>query len=359
MEKVVHITVNKGNPNMEMTAPEPTGRQVLKGQDELIEAPELHNNSAVSVAVAGVGGAGINLSRMLAGAKNVAEVKFFDTSSTNIRPGEKVKILANGSGSGSNRAENARELEAAIPLLTPEDLNPTDVLIVVFSLAGGSGSTAGPLMIRHYADQGIRVVGVAIADTSSSIGAKNTMNTLKTLSAITKNNNIYLPMIIVSNDLAETRGEVDKTAATLMTALIGMLTTSVYEVDRNDRLNWLNPKKVVDTTSGIKLMSFSCEGMQISDKVVLGNDSKEMVDSLLVLQKTPDDKIAHPLPLARLKKIGFYVNDFPNIVGKVSSDINSVNSVVDNVEKMFKTTASQKHSTVDRLAVDGGDDLVL
>lgn len=356
MEKVVRISVEKGNSNMDITAPEPSGRQVLKGQEDLMEVKAFENNSGVSVTVIGCGGAGLNQARPF---KEKVNTIFFDTSSTNIRAGEKVKILANGSGSGSNRAENAREIEGSVGKLSDSDVGLADASIVMFSLAGGTGSVSGPLMIRELSRRGSRVIGVAIADTSSSTGAKNTNNTLKTLSAIAKNNDIYLPMIIVSNDNAQTRGEVDKTITTLVTALIGILTRPVYEVDRNDRLNWLNPKKVVDTTPGIKLITFDCEGMQINDEIVFGTGSEEMVDSLLVLQNTPDDILKKPLPLARLKKTGFYVDEFINIVGKVSSDISSVNQIIVQIDKMFDVTKSQKHSTIDRLSVDGDEDLIL
>lgn len=357
MKKVVHISIKKGNSEMDITAPEPSSRQVLMGQENLKEVESVfENNSGVSVTIVGAGGAGINLARCF---KDKVNTLFFDTSSTNIRNGEKVNILANGSGSGSNRAENARELEGAIPRLNDTELGLADVVIVMFSLAGGSGSTAGPLLIREYANRGAKVVGVAIADTSSSIGAKNTNNTLKTLSAISKHNDIYLPMIIGSNDQAQTRGEVDKTIVTLVTALVGILTKPVYEVDRNDRLNWLNPKKVVDTTAGIKMITFDCEGMQVNTKIILGADSTEMVDSLLILQNTADDVLKSPLPLARLKKTGFYINEFINIIGKVSSDISSVNLIISQIDKMFDVTKSQKHSTIDRLDVSGDDQLIL
>lgn len=362
MEKVIHISLKQGTSPMDLTAPTPTPQTQFETPAVAVSDQPVFdaaNPSAVSVTIAGCGGCGINLVRAFKSDSRPSRILFFDTSMTNSRPGESVFIVTNGSGSGSNRAENVRDIERVIPQLSDVEVGKSDVAIVVFSLGGGSGSVIGPLLIRDYARRGMRVIGVAVADTSHLVGAKNTLNTLKTLTAIAKNNELYLPMIILSNDHASSRGQVDHNAVTLMNDLVDILTSPVYEVDRNDRLNWISPTKVVQTTTGLKLMSLKSEGTKIDDKLVLGTGSQEMVDGLLILQASPEDVISDPLPPARLKKTGFHQGTSKRIVGAVSSDISSVDSVIDYVEKMQNLEKAQKHSTVDRLSVSGGDDLIL
>lgn len=353
---VVDITIKKGISDMDITAPTPsepskTGEVVAQDNKPL--------SSAVTVTLAGCGGAGINLCRALKGDPRLKEVLYFDTSMSNTRPGESVNILANGSGSGSNRAENATELQRNVSALPKEQLGLNDVAIVVSSLAGGSGSVLSPLLIREYARRGVRPISVVVADTSHAVGAKNTLNTLKTLNSIALNNELVIPTILLSNDLADRRGDVDTIGRNLISVLIGLLTAPTYEVDRNDRLNWINPSKVAGSSIGVKILSLDTPGLNANKDIVLGTESPDMVDSLLVLTNTPDDELLVKLPPARLKKSGFYTAEHPQIIGRISSDISSIEKIIDHVETMSNLSKAHTHKSVDRLASNSSDDLIL
>lgn len=325
---------------------------------------DMRKACAVTVTIAGCGGAGVNLGRSFVNHEH-ADVIYFDTSMANSRNNERVYQLSSGNGSGSHRAENAKDIESKIPQIPKEVLLDNDVAIVCFSLAGGSGSVVGPLLIRHYAKtMKKRVIAVAIADTESAIGAKNTINTLKTLSAITKNNSIYLPMVILSNNLADTRGQVDLAATTYMDQLVTLLTSVAYEVDRNDRLNWIDPSKVIGAEPGIKLIKFFSDNLKIREDLIMGTDSTEMVDTLLVLQGSPEETGSTSLPRPRLKKMGFYADlngtrKPARIVGSVSSDISSVEKIISQVEETQSYERSQRHSKLDALDTHGSDDMIL
>lgn len=353
---------------MDVTAPEPTGNSqpttppkvmdpVIPQKGETMLDPK--NPSAVTVTVAGCGGCGINLARPFVGNKQLLHTLYFDTSMTNTRSGEKCNIITNGSGSGSNRAENARAIESSVPQIPDDELAIADVAIVKFSLAGGSGSVIGPLLIREYHRRGVRVIGVAVADTSSAVGATNTLNSLKTLTSIAKNNEIYLPLIILSNDQSRGRGGVDELEKALTTELVDILTRSVYEVDRNDRLNWVNPTKIVAAKPGLKLISFESGDQKLDPKMVLGTESTEMVDSLLILRNADAPEGGSSLPPSRLKKTGFYYEPHRQIVGRISSDVTSIDKIIDMVEKSSNQDKAQKHQTISRLDTEGEDDLVL
>lgn len=316
------------------------------------------NPSRVSVTIAGCGGCGINLTRPFLTNQNLNKVLYFDTSMTNTRHGEIANIITSGSGSGSNRAENARDIERELPNMTDEAMAKGDVAIVVFSLSGGSGSVIGPLLIREYARRKVQVIGVVVADTSYSVGAVNTLNTLKTLNSICKNNNLLLPLIILSNDNVD-RVQVNEFATVLVSDLVDLLTRPVYEVDRQDRLNWINPSKAASQIqSGVKLMTFDNHPKINDSGVVLGTDSTEMVDSILILQST-DVQGPIGLPSARLKKTGFYYENHRTIVGKVTSDVSSIEKIIDFVERSQNQDRAQKFTSVGRLESGNDDDLVL
>lgn len=321
------------------------------------------NVSGVNLALIGAGGCGINLCRHFVDDYRIKHTQFFDTSKTNERAGERVHILTNGSGSGSNRAENARDIERNVPQLDDKALGNNDVAIVQFSLAGGSGSVSGPILIREYARRGHRVIGICVADTTSLVSAKNTRNTLRTLQSIAKNNELEIPLIVLSNDMGNGRGNVDKIALSLTNDLIDLLTRSVYEVDRNDRLNWISPMKVVGSNPGLRIISLFNDQRQITSKAILGADSTEMVDSLLILQNTLDERpedSKSTIP-SRLKKTGFYVKNSERLVGRVTSDISCIDAILDGVMKMENAEKAQRNSSSSRLSVDlpDGDDLVL
>ena len=132
---------------MDLTAPTPSTpseRPVKKTTPAPVSTTEENttmsvseNYSAVSVTIAGCGGAGLNLARAWKPSKQADNVLYFDTSMTNSRHGEDVYVIGEGNGSGSRRAENARDIERLIPQITDKELGLTDVAIVMFSLGGG------------------------------------------------------------------------------------------------------------------------------------------------------------------------------------------------------------------------------
>ena len=315
-------------------------------------------SSSLKVTIAGCGGCGINLARAFQ-SNNAVDVKFFDTSMANTRPGEKAWKFGAGHGSGSMRAENAKTIESECPNITDDEIGKADAAIVVFGSGGGSGGVIGPLLAREYHRRGMRVICVVVTQADSLVSAKNTLNTLKSLSAIATKNDIYLPLVALSNDQVPTRTAVDQVANRFLNELVTILTTPTYEVDRNDRLNWISPQKVVGASFGIKILSFQFAEGDINTDVVIGFKSDEMVDSLLVLQNSPEEVGELPLPASRLKKMGFYVEKQPRLVGRVSSDISAINQVIDHVDKMTNMEKAQKHSGLDRLASSGDEETFL
>ena len=352
---------------MDLEAPTPSDNHSYQPLHTENPVPEINVNSdsaetrknAPSVTLIGCGGCGINISRPFHSHKNV-NIRLFDTSDANERSGEHVIILGDGHGSGGDRSQNARIIERSIPQLTEVERPLTDVVIIMSSLSGGSGSLISPVLARDYAQRNVRVICVGVADTGYMVAAKNTANTLKTFHAITKNNDIRIPMILVSNDHASTQGQVNEMVTSMVAHLLDVLTVPVEEVDRNDRLNWIDSSKITGADVGIKMMSFTSEKFKANPKIVLGSESADMVDSLLILQSSHDEVIRDPsVPPARLKKVGIYTQPHHRIVARVSSDISDINSIIDLVERQEHAAKSSKTSHIDRLATNTDDDLIL
>lgn len=358
-ETNVAIHLKSGGNPVDITAPYPSDRNPTPNTMASETPSGLKSSSSTSITLVGAGGCGINLVRAFQSDKRLDKVSLFDTSKTNLREGEQVRIIANGSGSGSNRAENATEITREIAKLSDDALGVNDVAIVVFSLSGGSGSVLGPLLLREYTRKGVRAIAVIVADTSHSVGAKNTLNTLKTLTQIAQNNEFYIPALLFTNDNTPKRGDVDTVAMNYLTTLIALLTAPTYEVDRNDRLNWINPMKVTGTAPGLKLIALGTPGLKIDTDIVLGTESSDMVDSLLILLENANADIQSELPVARLKKTGFFTGDHPQVIGRVSSDISAIENIIDRVEKTQNMEKAQTHKQVNRLQSDSSDDLIL
>lgn len=92
-----------------------------------------------SVSIYGCGGCGINTARNAQPSINslVDSVFYVDTSRANLRDGESAIIVGEGNGSGKVRAENAASIQSKITSLSDEDLDLSDINILLFSLSGG------------------------------------------------------------------------------------------------------------------------------------------------------------------------------------------------------------------------------
>lgn len=339
---------------MDIVAPAPSERP----DPVVVPIMAAPTKNGVSVTLVGTGGCGINIVRPIKVLDLPITTLYFDTSMANTRSGESANIIGGG-GSGSLRSENARDIEREIPGITDEELALGDVAILVFSSAGGSGSVISPLLAREYKRRGTLVIGLCVIDTSSTAEAKNALGTLKTLNALTTKNDICMPTIFLSNDKTSSRKAVDDAAHSLLLDLIDILTKPVYEIDKQDRLRWIDPTKVASTSPGVKILSFVSARSPAPATVQVGVNSKEMVDSLLIIQASPSDDLgSYQLPQSRLRKTGYGSSENFPIIGKVSSDISELDSIIDAVESKQHADRTQKHKPVERLHDASGDDII-
>jgi hypothetical protein len=194
------------------------------------------------------GGCGINIGSHFLNRKSetgyaAIQKTFVDTSKANlfkagITDESSVMLLPATDGSGKIRAENATEISDSIkPLLLkhkPEDFN-----VVVFSASGGSGSVFGPLIISELLSRDANVLAMIIGSEESLLTANNTINTFKSLDAITKKHNKPITMYYVHNVQGKPRSEADAEMREAISSIALLASRQNSELDTRDVANWI------------------------------------------------------------------------------------------------------------------------
>lgn len=217
--------------------------------------PVVPANVPPSVNIIACGGAGINMLRLalpeIAGRVTYTRL---DTSNANLQAGEAATIIGGG-GSGLVRNLNADVAVRTIAGLSDDALNLADVNIVMCSLSGGSGSVIGPLIVGDIASRRKRmVILLTIASTQSERHTINTLNTLQSLRKIADNSKLYLPTTIFNNGISGQKA-VDQAFVYKLSRLVDLLTAPTVEIDKHDRLHWLNVPKTLDASlTGLRLL---------------------------------------------------------------------------------------------------------
>jgi len=255
-------------------------------------------NTPPTVCIFGCGGGGINTARRaLPEFKNNATYRYLDTSKrANLMPGEDAIIMGSGDGSGAVRIENADAVIKAIASLSDEELGLADVNIVAFSASGGSGSVIGPLLIKDIAGRRKRlVIALVISSSQSRVHTNNTLKTLQSLRSITDDIGLYLPISIFDNNVGVK--EVDQVMPYKLARLVDLLTAPTIEIDKNDRLNWINaPKTLGSSLSGLRLLYVTTthDGPKCPDVEVRPSTQNHIYDSLLAIRTEDYEVIDRP-----------------------------------------------------------------
>lgn len=242
--------------------------------------------------VLGCGGAGVNIashfekSEIQDGLADV-HVTYVDTSRSNLKhdaPADSVTLIDGVDGSGKVRRENAEAIGESIKRILL-DHPPGDMTVVVYSASGGSGSIFGPLIHSELLARDLPVISIIIGSEESALSAENTVNTLKTLDAISQKRDRNVVFAYEHNAPDTPRREVDGHVKTVIASLAILASRQNAELDTKDLQNWLNYANVLGMTpSPVRLR-------------IMDNDTaKEAQDldviSLASLLTSPD--VVHP-----------------------------------------------------------------
>lgn len=312
-----------------------------------------------TITVYGAGGCGINSIRNVRKdiEHRVNQVHYLDTSFANARDGEAIVNVGSGKGSGKLRSENIEKIQSTITGFTDDELGISDINIIAFSAAGGSGAVIGPVLIREISRRNKLVVGIIVADTRSQIEATNTMGTLRTLDYMATNDDgIYLPVMMFDNNISG-KTAVDALMAHRIKQLITILTADVIELDCADRKNWLNSSKVVNLPPGIRMLHVSSELDNESNDAAYTSQlwsygSKDIYDSVIAIgvpnKESNEAKFvgASNNTLARTMYDGvFATSDHKHpYIGYVAGDNTALSTLIKQIEdrqQLYNVNAAQ------------------
>lgn len=201
-----------------------------------------------------LGGAGFNVGSRLEEHRNSNDKSFanlesiyVDTSRSNlnstINPNH-VYFIDGLDGSGKVRAENHQIIAQHIPVILQRyNIEEGDVVVVLHSLSGGSGSVAGPLMVSELLNRDIPTVAVTIGSADTKIEANNTLKTLKSYAAIVEMREKPLALSYLFNSIDKGRDLADSMAVRSILALCALYSRENEELDSKDLAHWLQFNK--------------------------------------------------------------------------------------------------------------------
>jgi hypothetical protein len=275
-----------------------TKAPTLEEIEATAQLPEMHELEAKqpTLRVIGAGGCGTNLLKALLLARpafdSVPALMTIDTSHSNAQALPKqIEVHSIGDlGSGKDRAKNVGAITKYLDNHKNFVSEAADITIILFSLAGGSGSVIAPLLahrLMRHSERAVILIGVA--DASSKRDCMNTILTIKTLSKFATENNYYLPLMLYSN-IEAGRVAVNRTITSRLIELIDMLTNkSITEIDYTDKLNYLRPTNV-GCPAGCYLLSVSatdsdgCQDLPGEMSSIIGEG--DMVHACIVVNDT-------------------------------------------------------------------------
>lgn len=313
--------------------------------------------AAPSVNILACGGAGINLLRKaLPHVSDKVTYRFIDTSYSNVRPGEQVIIAASeGKGSGLHRRENSESIVQRIAKLTDDDLQLADINIILFSMSGGSGSTAGPLLIKDIHRRGKLIIAMAIASSESQKHTENTLATLKSLENITSTIGLYLPISIFCNEADWTI--LDKIFVYKLERLVDLLTLRTIELDKTDRMHWVNVQKTIGAAPGLRLLYVdgTGSGNKQDNKVeLIVNTPDYIFDSVLAIRT--ETVFPEFSPQARTRFVGIFETvTLTPMVGVIGNPPDAFDTLIKDIDYILLQYKSQVFRSQPAIAIAPND----
>ena len=253
-------------------------------------------NSSVDFHIYGAGGFGTDaVFRYLGdGEEKASRITVMDTSEANIAKHANRDLVTflkidnvTGEGSGKFRPENVEPILNFVSNYTKKT-KFHDVNVIVFSMAGGSGSVIGPLLAKEIFRQGKIAILIIVADHESHQDAKNTINTLKGLNDFALEESFYVPTILFDNsfDWSVVNNGVNET----LNSIRLMMELNTDAIDMKDKLHFLQPNKIEHlVVPGLRMLNISRDedGEWAKNLGIVIGDKTEKVDSTMIIS-SPD-----------------------------------------------------------------------
>lgn len=198
--------------------------------------------------------------------KDKVNVVYLDTSLSDVtEAGVNIKtdkfFIPDGcdnNGSGKVKTTNAPLIKDAVPEIvnTFGTTSKFDLNIIVCSGASGTGSTYAQFLARHLLEHDLQVIVLIATGDESSRAISNSVSTLASIEAISKNAEKPLTMYPVgytrhkNNPGYKTYREVEDDLIRVIKKLIFLYTEDHGKADSSDRRNWLRFDLADNRTTG-------------------------------------------------------------------------------------------------------------
>lgn len=303
----------------------------------------------------GCGGAGINNAAFFNGATqepNCAQIKtsYIDASRSNLRDDfkdEDVFILEHKDGSGKVRTENHEEISNVIKQIILQ-MEPGDLNAVVFSASGGSGSVIGPLLLAELLRQDYTAVCIVVGSDESTITAKNTHNTLKSLESIAQRTEKPVVMYYEQNDRERKRSDVNNQIYLVLSMLAILAHRRNREIDTKDLANWAQFHRTTSVNPQLAQFEVFTSPEQATDVVrdpisavsIYGDEDADPINMV------PEYHAAGYLrePFDQFNEIHFIIS------------IDAIPNIVSNIKETLDQYQSQRDSRVKQQSILNQDD---
>jgi hypothetical protein len=202
-----------------------------------------------NVLIIGCGGGGTNISYNLEKLRNsnelgfaTAEIVYVDASRSNMRadiPAKAVYLIDGLDGSGKVRSENHSEIGLRVKDIL-QRFRPGDLVIVISTLAGGTGSVISPLLVKELLMRGIPTIVIGVGDTTTRLDTENTLKSIQSFEHIAKKADVPVVMQYLENSERNSRAEIDKQVKQMVGSLCSLFSGENRELDSKDLFNFLN-----------------------------------------------------------------------------------------------------------------------
>ena len=205
----------------------------------------LSNRPVGKIRIYACGGGGINLGKEYitdGHSADVADIQvaFIDTSDSNLddRLVDNCWLFKDLDGSGKIRNANDKVIAKAVPDILRKFV-PGDLNIVVFTASGGTGSVAGPLILKQLLADGHSVIGVVTGSHESIKTAENTIGTMKTLDGISRATQKPVVIHFGMNEPNVPRSKIDMEAHLIIKAMAVLCSRRNHGLDTADIKSFL------------------------------------------------------------------------------------------------------------------------
>ena len=257
-------------------------------------------NSTISIYACG--GAGINICKKFEGEETqpgfAGIIPFYiDTSKSNIDlnlPEDNVYHIKNLDGSGKYRRENHTAIADCVKDILLKH-KPGDYSIIVSSTSGGSGNIIAGTLLNELIKRGSIVIILAVGSRSSRIEIDNTIKTIKSYAAISKNNNAPVALYYAENKRGEKWAVVDEDFRTTIKQLACLFSGDNDGQDFADMRSWVYYNRVTTHEPGLVFLNIDEGEVNVADEGV--------IISIATLANHGDD--TYPGLLADYQSTGF------------------------------------------------------